>query len=142
LSFGLILDILSELWHSQETTLRRLVAESIPHFVLPNTAELIPDHIRRASLSEILNRLSAMRFKLTPNVNSPKIAAIVAAQCHPDIAVLLQHALRTIHLRGDIINRRLSQSFGSASVPFPSSYRIQILCEPSLTSRTASGAIA
>jgi serine/threonine protein kinase len=54
----------------------------IPDCVLPKTRKLICDCLalkyrKRPSFSEILGRLEEMRFKLTPRVNSSKIAAFV-----------------------------------------------------------------
>jgi serine/threonine-protein kinase CTR1 len=56
----------------------------IPDSVLPSAVGLIrdcwaTDHFRRPSFSEILDRLSEMDFKPTPNAHSAKIAAFVAA---------------------------------------------------------------
>jgi serine/threonine protein kinase len=54
----------------------------IPEFVLPAVRELIcdcwaPNPDDRPSFREILERLKAMRFKVTPGVNSAKVAAFV-----------------------------------------------------------------
>jgi hypothetical protein len=55
---------------------------TIPVFVLPAVQRLIrkcwkPDPSRRPTFDQILDRLEAMKFKLTANANSSKLSEFV-----------------------------------------------------------------
>jgi serine/threonine protein kinase len=65
---------------------KRLIVDNarptIPAFVLPAVQRLIckcwkRDPSRRPTFNQILNHLEAMKFKLTANVNSPKLCDFV-----------------------------------------------------------------